>query len=258
MSNRSRGGGSRLRGELRAKAKPRGTGGSGSPTLASFAADTTVGESTYRRVRSDIVLGRLPPGGKLPLDRMRSAYGTSVSTLRELFSRLASEGLLVAEGSRGFHVPVVSSTNLREIAAMRRLLEGHAIEESFARGDLEWEAGVVAAHHMLASAEAKMAAGAPYPPETWRKYDWAFHRALIGACGSRLLLDTYASICDKFLRYQMIAAVFRGQAAADEHRVLLECALARDAPRAQATLATHIQDCVSQMACVLDAKPDWR
>jgi NAD(P)H dehydrogenase (quinone) len=60
-----------------------------------------VGEITYRRIRSDIVLGRLPPGRKLQLDRMRNAYGTSVSTLRELFNRLASEGLLVAEGARG-------------------------------------------------------------------------------------------------------------------------------------------------------------
>ncbi|MEO8345728.1 MAG: GntR family transcriptional regulator [Betaproteobacteria bacterium] len=228
-----------------------------SPTAGSAAAPppsgVTVGELTYRRIRSDIVLGRLAPGGKLPLDRMRHAYGTSVSTLRELFNRLASEGLLVAEGSRGFQVPTVSSSNLREIAAMRQLLECHGIQESFARGNIEWEGRVVAAHHMLASTEKKMDAGGVDAAETWRRYDWAFHLALISACGSQVLLETYASICDKFLRYQMIAAVFRGQIAADEHRVLLECALARNWQLAQATLVTHVQDCVTQMASVLDA-----
>src|SRR4051794_6248082 len=91
----------------------------GSRTRAAQALDPTVGELTYRRVRSDIVLARLPPGRKLHLDRMRQAYGTSVSTLRELFNRLASEGLVVAEGSRGFQVPTVSSADLREIASMR-------------------------------------------------------------------------------------------------------------------------------------------
>ena len=170
--------------------------------------------------------------------------------MRELFSRLASEGLVVAEGSRGFQVPAVSSADLREIASMRQLLECHGIRESFARGDIEWEGRVVAAHHILATHRSAHGAGESCPPETWRRYDWAFHRALMSACGSRVLMDTYASICDKYLRYQMIAAVFRGHVAADEHRVLLDSALARDWQRAQRTLVTHVEDCVTQMASV--------
>ena len=213
----------------------------------------TVGEVAYRRIRSDIVLGRLTPGRRLPLERMKEAYGASVSTLRELFNRLATEGLLVAEGARGFQVSAVSSTNLREVAAMRKLLECHGLQESFQRGDLEWEGRVVAAHHKLATMEKRMAANDPAPAETWRQYDWAFHLALISACGSDLLLETYEAVCDKYLRYQMIAAVFRGQVAADEHQVLLESALARDWQRAQQVLTTHVEDCVTQMASVLDA-----
>jgi DNA-binding GntR family transcriptional regulator len=176
-----------------------------------------------------------------------------VSTLRELFNRLATEGLLVAEGSRGFQVSAVSSGNLREVAAMRQLLECHGLKESFQRGDLEWEGRVVAAYHKLATMEKRMAAGDSSLAHTWRQYDWAFHLALISACGSGVLLETYAAICDKYLRYQMIAAVFRGELAADEHRILLECALARDWKRAQQTLTTHVEDCVTQMASVLDA-----
>ena len=213
----------------------------------------SIGDVAYRRIRSDIVLGRLTPGRRLPLERMKEAYGASVSTLRELFSRLATEGLLIAEGSRGFQVSAVSTTNLREVAAMRKLLECHGLKESFQRGNLEWEGRVVAAHHKLATMERRMASNERSPAETWRQYDWAFHVALISACGSDLLLETYESVCDKYLRYQMIAAVFRGHVAADEHRVLLESALARDWERAQQTLTTHVDDCVTQMASVLDA-----
>lgn len=214
--------------------------------------DATVGEVAYRRIRSDIVLGRLTPGRRLPLERLKETYGASISTLRELLNRLATEGLLVAEGSRGFQVSAVSSTDLRDVAAMRKLLECHGLKESFERGDLEWEGRVVAAHHKLATMEKRLAANQPSPPETWRQYDWAFHFALISACGSELLLQTYASICDKYLRYQMIAATFRGKAAAAEHRVLLDSALTRDWRRAQQTLTTHVDDCVVQMAPVLD------
>ena len=88
------------------------------PVAEQRASNTSVGESTYRRVRADIVRGRLAPGQKLTLDRMRDAYGTAVSTLRELLNRLASEGLILAEGSRGFEVASISPANLREIADM--------------------------------------------------------------------------------------------------------------------------------------------
>jgi DNA-binding GntR family transcriptional regulator len=208
---------------------------------------TPVGEMTYRRVRADIVYGRLAPGQKLTLDRMRDAYGSAVSTLREIFNGLASEGLITAEGARGFEVASISPDNLREIAGMRQLLECDALRSSFEAGDVEWEGRVVAAHHKLASLERRMAAGDRSHEETLRRYDWEFHNALISACGSRVLLEMHAGIYDKYLRYLMLAAVFRGEPVVEEHRKLLACALERDWRGAQATTITHIQDCVAQM-----------
>src|SRR5687768_5252532 len=99
----------------------------------------SVGEKAYRRIRSDIVFGRLPPGRKLKLDNLKADYGPSVSTLREILNRLSSERLVLAEGQKGFEVAPVSATNLREIAALRQMLEGHALEQSFRSGDMEWE-----------------------------------------------------------------------------------------------------------------------
>jgi DNA-binding GntR family transcriptional regulator len=206
-----------------------------------------VGETAYRRIRSDIVFGRLPPGQKLTLERMKEAYHASVSTLREVLNRLASESLIKAEGAKGFEVMSISPDNLRQVASMRQLLESHALKESFEAGDMEWEGRVVAAHHKLAHMEKRMAAGDRSDAETWKRYDWEFHHALISACGSQVLLDTHAIIYDRYLRYQMIAAVYRGEAASGEHHVLLTSALARDWRTAQKALATHIQDCVSHM-----------
>jgi len=40
----------------------------------------TIGERTYRRIRADIVFGRLAPKERLTLDRMRDVYSASVST----------------------------------------------------------------------------------------------------------------------------------------------------------------------------------
>ncbi|OBZ95005.1 GntR family transcriptional regulator [Pararhizobium polonicum] len=204
-------------------------------------APESIGESAYRRIRADIIFGRVTPGQKLKLDRLKDTYGTSISTLREILNRLSSEGLVLAEGQRGFEVSPVSVADLKEVAALRLLLETHALEQSIADGDMEWEARLVSAHYKLASMERRMKAGDMSQSETWKRYDWEFHQALISACGSKLLMETHAAVFDKYLRYQMVALSYRGDIAANEHQTLLDCALRRDAEAAKQVLAVHIQ-----------------
>lgn len=204
------------------------------------AARETTGERTWRRIRTDILFGRLAPGQRLKLDRLKADYQVSVSALREILSRLVSEKLVLAEGQRGFQVSQVSAKDLREIAALRLLLEKHALEQSFASGDMEWEGQVVAAHHKLALMEERMRAGDRDAVETWKLYDWQFHQALIFGCGSRTLMQTHGAVFDKYLRYQLMALSFRGDVAAKEHRLLLDCALRRDAAKAGEVLEAHV------------------
>ncbi len=204
----------------------------------------TAGERVYRRLRNDIISGRLVPSEKLKLGRLKDDYGISINTLRELLNRLTSEGLIVAEGARGFEVAPVSGDNFKELANLRLLLEGHALQRSFALGDMDWEGRVVASHHKLASMEKRTLNGDLRGLEVLKRYDSEFHQALLSACGSRVLLDSHAAVFDKYVRYLMIAVIFRDRAA-QEHQKLLECALKRDAKGAQAILATHIMDCVA-------------
>jgi DNA-binding GntR family transcriptional regulator len=204
----------------------------------------TAGEMTYRRLHADIIFGRVAPGQRMRLERLRDDYDTSISTLREVLNRLVSEGLVVVESQRGFEVAPVSVGDLRDIADMRILLEGCAIRQSFASGDLNWEAQVVAAHHKLARLESRMLAGDRADAVAWKQYDREFHVALISACGSRELLVTHERIFDRFLRYQMLLVMFRGQVAADEHRALLNAALSRNAAQAVEILTRHIAACV--------------
>src|SRR6188472_4532315 len=96
--------------------------GNGGPSMAGDpTASLTVGETAYERLRSDIVFGRLPPGQRLRLESLRSGYGVGIGTLREILSRLSAEGLVVAEGQRGFEVPPLRAAELHELAALRLL-----------------------------------------------------------------------------------------------------------------------------------------
>jgi DNA-binding GntR family transcriptional regulator len=123
----------------------------------------TAGERAYYLIRADILHGRLLPGQKLRLDALRDAYDAGIGTLRETLSRLVAERLVVAEGQRGFEVMPFSATELRELAGLRLLLEGHAMEQSFRAGDVEWEARVVAVHHKLSQMEDRI-------PPAWTAY----------------------------------------------------------------------------------------
>src|SRR6187401_2631555 len=192
----------------------------------------TIGDDGYRRIRADIVLGRLLPGQKLKLDGLKETYGVSVSTLREILSRLSSEGLVLAEGRRGFEVAPVSAQDLKGLAELRLLLESHAMEQSFAHGDMEWEGRVVSAHHKLAATERAMSSKKANH-QLWKRYDGEFHQALISSCGSRPLMDAHAAVFDKYFRYLILALSYRGDIVPRQHQQLLECALKRDAARAK-------------------------
>jgi len=217
-------------------------------SVAELASDdlsaASTGEQAYERIRSDIVFGRLRPGQRLTLEKLRPVYGVGISTLREIFSRLTPEGLVTAEGQRGFQVAPCSAEDLQETAELRLLIEKNALVQSFRSGDMDWEGRVVAAHHKLARMETSLLAGDGSQTQQWKRYDWEFHQALVSACGSKALLALHSGIYDRYLRYQMVFVIFRGQAAAGEHRALLDCALRRDIDEAQALLDRHIRGCV--------------
>ncbi len=200
----------------------------------------TVGSNTYDSLKHDIIFGQLEPGSKLKLGVLKDQYAASVSTLRETLNRLASEGFVLAEEQRGFFVSPVSKEDLIEIANMRILLEGHALKESIENGDAEWEGNLVAAYHKLSLMEEPMLSGDESQKETWKRYDWEFHQAMIQACNSKTLLSLHSIIFDKYLRYQMQVLTFRGSSAATEHKNMLDAALARDTQRAREILETHV------------------
>src|ERR1043165_1318875 len=105
-----------------------------------------VADAAYSRLRADILGGELLPGMRLKLDALRDRYEVSVNTLRETLSRLAADGLVEAEGQRGFTVMPATLADLIDITETRRLLECHAAKLSVEQADLEWESRLVAAY----------------------------------------------------------------------------------------------------------------
>ena len=203
----------------------------------------TLTEALHERIRQDIILGALQPASKLKLEKLSKSYGVSVNTLREALSRLAADGLVVAEGQKGFAVLPVSMEDLREITEMRQLLECHALRQSIANADLDWEARLVGAYHKLSKVEALVEAEPEVYGEAWERYNLEFHEALIANCQSRWLKLFHRAMYDHSQRYRMLSLQtkpFPRSQSAREHRQLLDAAIARDADTAERVLASHI------------------
>ncbi len=203
---------------------------------------STIGASTYQRIKRDIIFGELEPGTKLKLEALKERYSASLSTLRETLNRLASDGFVEAPEQRGFFVTPVSREDLLEIAELRSLIECHALELSIKNGDTDWEGDLVAAHHKLHLLEQKLLKGDDAEKETWKRYDFEFHQALIAACNSKNLMSVHAIVFDKYLRYQMLVLTYRGEVAANEHKAMFDAALRRDTDTATSILRQHIQN----------------
>jgi DNA-binding GntR family transcriptional regulator len=201
----------------------------------------TIGSSTYKKIKRDIIFGELKPSSKLKLDEIKKKYPVSLSTIRETLNRLSSEGFVVAEEQRGFFVSPFSREDLIEIAKLRILLESHALNLSLKNGDTDWEGNLVAAHHKLSLIENKMDNKNKEIVESWKKYDWEFHLACIAACGSKNLMALHSNLFDRYLRYQIILLQFRGEEAIDEHNQIYNFSKERDTDNAIKYLKIHIE-----------------
>ena len=202
-----------------------------------------VADAAYTRLRADILGGELLPGMKLKLDALRDRYDVSVSTLRETLSRLAADGLVEAEGQRGFTVVPATLADLIDITETRRLLECHAAKLSVDRADLEWESRLVAAYHKLSKAEELVAKEGDKHAEQLERYNREFHIALISGCNSRWLLHFHGQMYDQSLRYRMLAfrvKDFPRDQSRREHKQILDAALTRDAGTLLTVLGIHI------------------
>ena len=204
---------------------------------------STLTEALHERLRHDIILGVLPPAAKLKLEKLSKAYQVSVNTLRETLSRLASDGLVVAEGQKGFAVLPVSDEDLREITEMRQLLECHALKQSIAAADLDWEARVVGAYHKLSKVEELVETEPDIYGEPWESANQEFHEALVSNCRSRWLRLYLRTMYDHSRRYRMLSLKtkpFPRSQSAEEHRRILDASIRRDADEAASVLADHI------------------
>jgi DNA-binding GntR family transcriptional regulator len=214
----------------------------------------------YDRLRQDILNGVFAPGDPLRLSALSARYKVSATPLREALSRLEEKRLVEASRNKGWRVAAVSLAQLEDIAAARLALERALLADSIRRGDVAWEAELVAAHHRLAQTPPPESPHADARRAGWIAAHDGFHRALLAAALSDRLRGFWAETLDQLQRYhdallyrpgtlgrrhrppgpEGFARLLAEVHSVEHHGLLKEAALSRDVESALRLLDEHV------------------
>jgi len=96
------------------------------PSLQVLERPEPLGDRVYATLRAYLRGGRIATGQPLQEAALAAQLGVSRTPVREALARLASEGLVVADG-RSFTVPALADADIGDIYALRFLLEPEAL-----------------------------------------------------------------------------------------------------------------------------------
>jgi DNA-binding GntR family transcriptional regulator len=198
-------------------------------------------DSVSAAIRREILSGQLEPGHRLTFPDFCRRYEVSAGVLREALMTLVDRGLVRSENNRGFRVIELSAVDHAELGQVRAAIEPVFIREAVQSGTPEWEAAVLAAHHLMVR-QPLFIDGVVNQELILRHAD--FHNTLVSGCGNHrmiALVTTLRDQADLYLRWSLDVQDLEPEGRLrQEDTQLLAAALDRDPDRAETLARLHI------------------
>lgn len=196
-----------------------------------------VRDKAYDALKSAIIRGQLSPGERLIETQIAHLLSISRTPLREALLKLESAGFVERLPSGGAQVKSLSATEVRELYAVRSVLEGLAAREAAQRltnGQLA----------DLAVLTRKLRAADSVDPEIQLIADIGeqFHSIILEASRNRTLEYLLRLLRDHIDQYRHLTINIpgRGLEAAKEHAALLSVLRRRNASLSEAAMRRHV------------------
>lgn len=202
----------------------------------------TQAETACELIRSEILDGRLPPGAKLNIKALEERFELSLGAVREALSRLAAQGMVIAESQRGYRVSPVSKDELQDLTRARVEMECLCLGQAMRHGDVEWETRIVAAAHRMERLQSQTSDIEARSTKHWNDAHGEFHEALVSACPNQWLLRMRHMLYEQSERYRRLSVPLSTDQrdVRHEHRQIMEAALARDPQKAFQAVEQHL------------------
>lgn len=208
----------------------------------------SLADSVYETLLEAMISGRLAGGTELNEVALAKQLDVSRTPVHEAVRRLVGDGLIKVERHRRLRVAALSHEEVRQVYAMRRLLESAAAEMAASSIDNQALAELRRAADALAAAEGSL----DWSVQALR-FDLEFHDAIAAACGNDRLredISRYRLLVRGLCR--MTGTTENLHDALAEHLVILTALERRDGRAARNAMASHID---ARLDCVLGQHP---
>jgi DNA-binding GntR family transcriptional regulator len=206
----------------------------------------------YDHVKELIVSNRLPPGTLLTIDDLVRRLAVSRTPVREALLRLQSEHLVEILPQRAVRVTEIRPDDVRELFAMRELLECAAVEHA---------SQTIPAHLLdaldaeIVAAEAEVQAG---QYELYVRVDLELHSLIRQHSGNGLLSELLALIHDRARRVRIFSGVYHEddyvRVVTAEHRALVDAFRRGDGAAVRRLLSDHLRRAAERILTQIEAQ----
>lgn len=197
-------------------------------------------EKVYQNLRSDILSGTFRDREELRETALAKTYGVSRTPVREAIRQLALEGLVDTIPNRGAYVHNIHGKDVKDVYAIRSLLEGLAAR---------WAVENITDEQIEAMEEVLYMSEYYRKKELWEQVyvcDNKFHDLMYAASGSHILehmLRTFHEYVQQ-VRKSALQDEKRAKSSFEEHAAILEAIKSRKADEAADLAKQHIDNAV--------------
>ena len=191
--------------------------------------------SVYDRMREDIIEGRIAADSRLKVRDLAARYSVSTNPVREALQQLRGEGFVVISPNRGARVRPIDEAFLRDTNEIELLIEPYLTK---------WFADMVTGDDIAELTAIQDEIEALNFTDVARNsaLDTRFHGLIYERHPNQHILDLWwrhREILGAVTRRFPIA-LGRQAAVVSEHRTLIACLKAHDAPGAEAVMIKHV------------------
>jgi DNA-binding GntR family transcriptional regulator len=229
-----------------------GPAGGGAPAASGDGAASgyrTKAALAFEFLKRRISTGAFRPGAPLRQRALAREIGVSLTPVREAIRRLQAEGYLAGEAHRTLRVKDATAEEVREVYAIRAVLEGYAAGLASAR------LGAADVRDLAALLDEMSGVAGHGWTRRYRALDEQFHMRLYAAAGNRLLHTMIGDLWRRYPRDVLWTVPGRLRHSVREHRAILAALRAANVRRAEALMRRHIETSMDEVLSYVQVRP---
>jgi DNA-binding GntR family transcriptional regulator len=209
-------------------------------------------ELAYRKIKSAILDGALPPSLLASEQQIATRLAMSRTPVHQAIVRLVEEGWIELLPRRGVQISPISAADMHDVYEALLALEVAAVGRLAGRGFVENDPTIAALEQACDDAEAALERG---DLPAWSTADARFHTLLVDSSGNRHLARLTRSVSEQAQRARQLTLKLRPRPSSSnaDHRAILEALKAGDQDLARERMRAHRERGMAVLLPILDA-----